>query len=344
MKNSYNVFLLVFVFLISSCTSEKQKSYLKSEDENMHQFIERIANELSTETSYEVVEWTDWKVDNNKTANLIIVKNYASKLLEFKVLIQNEDGSYNVNLIYPLRTSEYLNFKDVTWTFPHYEAVDFNNDNIAEFVVLAEAAGIIENDNGITPVDEKMIVCFSFQDDIFTEAQGYQEEIMQLPAINMLLNQPKLSMAGQGTLNSTEDILAFLQEIKFIHNELENESLVSILKQDEIFAFDKCFSDGIKRAFMNESKISDPAYLPVFVESGNETSEYTIQSIEEMSENEYELSIIAVKDLENQIFNTQIEVNIFWNGVWILEKNDFYYTTKRKASKLKQIERDCPEV
>ena len=32
------------------------------------------------------------------------------------------------------------------------------------------------------------------------------------------------------------------------------------------------------------------------------------------------------------------------NGVWILENNDFFYTTKENALKLKQIERDCPEV
>lgn len=341
MKNyiRFSLFLSIFALLFS-CTSDQSLNLVKNADENMHQFIERISTEINPETGFQVIEWTEWKLDDNQAVNLLMLKNNSDNKLEFKVLKNTEAENYNLYTINKIESSAYTNYTNVTWTFPHYETVDLNGDNMNEFVILAGASGIMETDSGMMPIDEKMMLSFSKKEENFVEIEVLKDQILKLPAINKILNQPTLSIAGMGMLNSTDDILKFLQETGFLMN--DTPELVSIQKKDELFVYDPCFDDGIKRGFKNESEISDPAYFPLYFESGNETLEYTIQSIEEMSENNFELSIILVRDLEKQIFNTQKQVSIFWSGVWILQNEDFYYTMQSNAKKLKQIDRDCP--
>jgi len=345
MKNTVFNFLSLFLILsIVSCTSVKHKTFVKTVDESMQQFIERIIPELNEEVSYDLLEWQEWEINENNKSNILILRNLKTNILEFKVLLNTSENTYEFHEIIPIEDAAFTKYTNVTWTFPYLEAIDLNNDNQKEFVLLTNASGLVEVEDGMLPVNDKMILCFEFQSDQFFEVDEFKEMIMQLPPVNLIFNQPELVMAGQGTLTGTDEILAFLQEINFMCDETGNNKLVSILQQEEKFAYDKCVTDGIWRGFKNDSKISDPAYWPVFVESDKEIMEYTIQSVEELSENYFELSIIAVRDLQKQIFDTQIKMNIFWNHVWILEKEEFYYTTNENAQKLKQIERDCPEV
>lgn len=345
MKNKVFTFLYLFILLaVVCCTNEKQKTFIKSGDEDMQQFIERIIPQFNAEISYDILEWQEWKMNDVNTSNFLILKNLTTNMLEFKVLFKKDEKTYELHEIIPIEDAAFTKYTNVTWSFPYIEAIDLNNDNMQEFVLVTNASGLVEVEDGMVPVNDKMMLCFEYKNNQFIEVDEFNEIIMQLPAVNLIFNQPELTMAGQGTLTGTDEILAFLQEINFMEDGSGNMEFVSIINQEEFFAYDKCVVDRTRRAFKNESKISDSAYWPIYVESGNKTTEYTIQSVEELSENYFELSIIAVRDLQQQIFDTQIKMHIFWNQVWILEKEDFYYTTRENAKQLKQIERDCPEV